>query len=153
MKAVDASALKAECSVLARYLCGTPADGYVQSKYVQAHERTSLFEPATRFDRLLLRWGTGSVLAARLVDSYACFFARRSAFRRKMILLLAILESSADDPAGLDRAGGNFWSISFFVVLRGAMFALTLLLTSLVLLPLQIALGGLGAGPSKAGHA
>jgi hypothetical protein len=151
MPDVDARALAAECAVLARYLCGAAPGEYVTRKYIQAHERSEQFAAFSRFDRLLLRWGTRSAPAARLVDAYGCLFARRSAFRRKLVLLLAILEVCPDDPAGLDRARGGPWSIAFYVLLRGAVFALTLLAAAIVLLPAQLALGGVRA-PRGGGH-
>jgi hypothetical protein len=151
MPDVDAGALAAECEVLARYVCRATPGPYVTRKYLQAHERTERFTAFSRFDRLLLRWGTRGALSARLVDAYACLFARRSAFRRKLVLLLAILETCPDDPAGLERAGGHFWSLAGYVALRGAVFALTLLAAAVVLLPAQLALGGLGA-PRGGGH-
>jgi hypothetical protein len=151
MPDVNEGALAAECEVLARYVCRAAPGQYVTRKFIQAHERTARFAPFSRFDRLLLRWGTSGPRAARFVDAYACLFARRSAFRRKLVLLLAILETCPNDPAGLERAGGHFWSLAAYVALRGAVFALTLLAAAVVLLPAQLALGGLGA-PARGRH-
>jgi hypothetical protein len=70
-------------------------------------------------------------------------FARRSALRRKLILLLAILESCAPERGFLDAVEPTpLVLVALRLVGRGALFVIRLLAAALVFLPLQLALGG-----------
>ena len=93
MSAPDAI-LERECVTLGHYLVGVPPDSYVRSKYLQAHVE-GLFDSAGGFDRLLMRLATSGRLGAKLADSYARIFSPTSLLRRKLVLLLAILETCA----------------------------------------------------------
>jgi hypothetical protein len=152
MPAADLSGLRAECQALALYLTGVPPDDYVQGKYVQAHERNPQLAPTTSFDCLLLRWGTRGPLAARIVDAYASFFARRSAIRRKLVLLLAILESCGPERGFREEADGSgVLGVALYVLMRGVVFAVTLAIASIVLLPAQLLMGGVGVPAGRRG--
>lgn len=115
MSAVAArGSLERECIVFTRYLTGRRPDRYVVDRYVEAHAlRPGLAAgPATAFDRLLAGLAARHPLAARLADAFAGVFDRRSLLREKLVVLLAILETSptaaacveAPDAAGVAPA-------------------------------------------------
>jgi hypothetical protein len=96
--------LERECGIYARYLIGRAPGEYVCRKYQQYHsspDRTAVL-PRDSFDETLLRLSARGVAWARLADAYACRFARRSALRGKLVLVLALLECSASSASKLD---------------------------------------------------
>lgn len=93
----NAAPLARECDIFCRYFAGQPATSFVAQKYTEAHARDRRYEPQNAFDRILLGWAAASPLAAQWCDSYACLFARGSLLRKKLVLLAAILESSAPE--------------------------------------------------------
>jgi len=88
--------LRRECEVFSRYLLGRSPDGYTINKYVEANRARDLADPAgtDRFGERLLRIASKAPILARLADAFAAVFARRSLLRKKLVLLIAILESS-----------------------------------------------------------
>src|SRR5262245_39508512 len=100
------SALRRECHLFSRYLVGTDAHADVVAAYIRAHElnRVTGAEHWTALDRALVRvsgWGPWSV---RLADLYSAVFAKTSVLRRKLVLMVAILESRADTAEMMDTA-------------------------------------------------
>ena len=88
-----------ECALLCVYLVGRPPGEYITRKYVEAHHRLHprLGCQASRDPVLALaRRGT---LATGWVDAYTRVFRRDSVFRRKLILLVAILECAPSTAA------------------------------------------------------
>ena len=98
------SQLERECRVYCRYLIGRDPNDYVFRKYEEYHSRSeakSVLE-ADRFEKLLLRLSRTSPLGTRLVDSYTSLFRKRSVVRKKLVLLLAVLECSPSTFRDLD---------------------------------------------------
>lgn len=91
---VDRAALAAECDVLTRHLLGTRPATAVVDAYVAAHERAPHFAASTTFDVRLLRVATRHPVLARLADAYARLCAPTGLLRRKLVLLLAIVETT-----------------------------------------------------------
>jgi hypothetical protein len=88
-----------ECAWLCRYVVGLPPGEYVTQKYVEAHRRlASRLGDGMGRDAILALAGRGR-LAAGLVDAYTRAFRRDSVFRRKLILLVAILECAPSTAA------------------------------------------------------
>lgn len=141
MRPGDDKWLARECEVFTDYLSGLNSNPYVVQKYLDAHERVIRYHPVSRFDRVLLRFATAGPYFTRLADSYARAFAPASTLRKKLILLLAILESTP--------LGGRFFESvdtqnQILLVLRfafgGLLFLVRFVLAAAVLLPLQLAL-------------
>jgi hypothetical protein len=135
--------LARECNVFSRYLVGRRPDKYIQEKYAEAHRVTPDYGYESRFDRVLVDFAAGGPRSAGLADAYACLFARQSALRRKLILLLAIIESCAPERGFLDAIEPSpLFLIALRLAGRGALFAIRVLVAAFVFLPLQLALGG-----------
>jgi len=132
------ASLGRECDVFCCYLTGQPATSFLMEKYVAAHARDARYQQQTGFDRVLLQMACIHPALAQLADSYASVCARTSLLRKKLVLLVAILESSApahgftqqitDTPAA---------SVILRMAGRGMLFALRLVLAAIVLLPVQ----------------
>jgi hypothetical protein len=150
-----------ECEVFCRYLVGRAPDEYVARKYAEAHATGSAtgraapapplrFAPASAFDAALLRFAARGPAWTSLADSYACIAARRSAMRRKLVLLAAILES-CDASHGF-RDGVDDTAAAAVILggaARGLLFAMRLLLAAILLGPLHLALGGSPAAEAR----
>ena len=137
--------LDRECDVFCRYLTGAEAGDYVRSRYRAAHERGAL-EPrdgASAFDRALVALARAGPFATRLADSHARVFTSGGLLRRKLVLVLALLE--VREPERVDtlthRTRAGFLA---HAALLGAGFALLLLVSTALLLPVRLvcALGG-----------
>ncbi|MFN0071599.1 MAG: hypothetical protein ACKVVP_08955 [Chloroflexota bacterium] len=90
--------LSVECQTFARYLIGQTPSDYVMDKYRQAHLLSpELRDPVDPLDAFMLQVVCSWRPAIGPIDSYTSFFRRQSMVRKKMILLLSILESS--DPS------------------------------------------------------
>ena len=90
----DLSELEAECGALCLYLIRETPSPYIVECYETAHRvrRLGVGIESDRFDRILLLMARTSTFGARLADTYTRWFCRRSVLRRKLLLLLAILE-------------------------------------------------------------
>ena len=137
----DQRELERECSVFCRYLCGEEPGDYVRAKYIAAHEVGAVELPnaVTRFDRALVAIARGGPVLARAMDSYSRVFANGGLLRRKLVLVLALLETKAPTDGAVDapNSGSN---LAFFAHIAwiGVAFALTVIVTTIALLPVRI---------------
>ncbi|MDH5514058.1 MAG: hypothetical protein OEY45_02730 [Gammaproteobacteria bacterium] len=144
--------LLTECRIFSRYLVDTDPGNYVCDSYVAAvRQLRESLSPTSSFDRLLLRLARLHPLITRSVDVYARFFAPASSIRRRLITLLAIIESDGTmldrlerpDQAGLPGfIGGMLWRSLLLVVL--------LSIAMLILLPVQLVTGRPARGRPQA---
>jgi hypothetical protein len=88
-----ANSLERECWVFTEYLLGCVPSAYVVKKYADAHGASSAFSKGSRFDSFLIRVARGHRGMTKLADAYARLFVRASLLRKKLVLLLAILET------------------------------------------------------------
>ena len=136
---IDA-ALDRECSIFCRYLIGQEPNDYVRRKYRDGHRSLSWSRCATNSsDDLLVSIARIGTPASFVIDAYARIFRPASLVRKKLILLLAILESCAPSHLYLDSIDSN--SLPMFAVkliLRLASFVLALGLGGIVVFPLEL---------------
>lgn len=141
-----------ECRVFCRYLIRQMPGTYVYQKY-RVGNRASNLDPTNeqgRFGSLLVGLASAHPSLTKLADTYARIFAPRSVLRKKLVLLLAILESSAPTHHYFDSvdASGKTGFLTG-LILRAPLFLLTLALSTVVLLPLQLLFGGLSQSQPK----
>jgi hypothetical protein len=138
------SLLDRECVVFSKYLLGIKPTEYVMQKYHQAHEIGSVMagRRSNLFDRLMTGFATISPVATRIADSYAALFLRNGLLRRKLIVLLAILESCAPSYSRLDSIDETR---PLFIVLKMiksvCASGVLLLIATLTFLPLHVLFG------------
>ncbi len=92
----DRSAIEAECLAFCRHVADVEPTAFVLEHYHRLHHTSNAPAPASdeKIERVLLalsRWGS---LPLRVSDGYARFFRPRSTLRRRLVLILAILENS-----------------------------------------------------------
>ena len=131
-------ALAGECRVLCRYLVGTAPDRATIDAYCRAHDGARVTATGS-FDRALVRLAHARPPLARLVDAYTSAFSRTALVRRKLVLLLAILESHSPVAEAVDsivtRSRGRFL---LSAGLRTVAFVVTAAVTAVPLTPLRV---------------
>lgn len=142
--------LEAECRVFTTYLAGQSANAYVIAKYIEAHRVCRGLKERTRFESWLGAVARANRRLTRIADAYARIFAPHSVLRHKLVLLLAILETSPPSYRSLETVKQR-GLLGHFVALTGHGIAasISLLLGSLVLLPAHLILGALDRGGSR----
>lgn len=97
--------LERECRLFSHYLIDLSPSDYVLSKYQEAHRFGSppVGRPIQRFDSIVLWLALKNPFILRLADTYASLFYKQALLRRKLVLLLAILECSPGAFDQLDR--------------------------------------------------
>jgi NADH dehydrogenase len=132
--------LESECRLFVRHLVGLEANPYVIGKYVDAHRVVAGLAPASRFDRMLLGFARSSRITLALADAYAAVFAKASALRKRLVLTLALLETSAPYYERIDAAaGGTPTGAIIRLAGRGTFAAFMLAFGTIVVLPMRLA--------------
>lgn len=86
--------LERECHAFTRLLTGKAPTAYITRKYLDAHGVRPDLAATAGFERVLVRHAARGPLMARLADAYARRLFPRGSFRKKLVLLLAIVETS-----------------------------------------------------------
>ena len=137
------AALERECDVFTRHVIGVAPTPYVQRKYAEAHaRRADAFAPRRGFAAYSVALASFSPFTARMADAYCRLFAPRGVLRRKLVLLLAILETSPPFHAELDAVRGSRLAQFGALCVGAAGWLVALLLGTVVLLPAQVVLLG-----------
>jgi hypothetical protein len=136
--------LDRECRVFCEYLLGEEPDAYVAAKYRAANLARKLCGPAAEigFEAFLLRLARRGGLFTGMVDTFTGVFGRCSVFRKKMTMLVAILEScgSLHDRIG-SAVSGSKTALFLRLTLHGLGFAVSLLLSAAILFPCRVYYG------------
>jgi hypothetical protein len=129
-----------ECRALTRWLVGAEPDDYVISRYARGLASATFREGARRgsADGVLAAVGRTGRPGLALAHTWARFFAPAGAFRRRAVLLSAILESAPPAFAAFEppRAGRlRAWSA---LVGAGLLFVVRLVAALLIIGPLHL---------------
>jgi len=137
----SATNLDAECDVFTRHLLGRGADDYVRSKYRAAHTALTTLTARDAFDSFLVRFAGRGRPFAKLADAHSAWFRPASLLRKKLVLLLAILETSPESYRTIDApVGGRPAGAFLALAATGLSAVLSLVMGSLILLPIQAVL-------------
>ena len=136
--------LDRECTVFCRYLIGQEASEYVKKKYRAAHHAGSLRHTGEcRADAFLVKVASVGPWSTKLIDAYTRVFRPFSTVRKKLVLMLALLESSAPTNAYLDAVEAGPRSLLFLrFVIRCVIFAVVVTVGILVIFPAELILRG-----------
>lgn len=112
----------AECDTFTRYLCGMPADGYIRRKYEDAQLFLTPTPDDDPVDLALLEAGRRGGFHLSSADIYARCFRPRTTLRRRLIIVLAIIENAPGTHHYLNSAadGGIIVSLIRIVQCLGA---------------------------------
>lgn len=140
--------LRRECYLFCRYLIGQRPGEYVQLKYREFHEQAAVEKEmcARPFDHVLLAVARLGPLATQLADGYARIARPTAVLRKKLILMLAILESCAPYHRYLSTVKGkrDVWllaRLALTLTLSGCVFLVAVAL----LAPLHLLCAAAGA--------
>lgn len=134
----DPNVLDRECAVFCRYLSGHEANEYVRGKYREAHQTRFLSGEADRADAVFASIARLHPWTARIVDAYTRVFRPFSIVRKKLVILLAILESCAPTHTYLDTADSQPPVLLVTrMVPRCMIFAVAVLISMVLLLPVD----------------
>lgn len=141
-------ALDAECRVFTRYLLRREPDEYVLDKYSAARQAVPALGPDGRFDESLLAFAAFGPSFARMADSYASLFYRTAALRKRLVLLLAILETRPPFHHTIDRTlEGSMPILISRMGLSATGALLNLVAGTLLFAPARIVMALVGKGP------
>ncbi|MBI4825741.1 MAG: NAD-dependent epimerase/dehydratase family protein [Nitrospirae bacterium] len=131
----DADKLKKECAVFSLYLICRNPDEYVTGKYKDAHIAGVVANDSglKQFDSFLARAAGFHPILTKLADVYTSVFFKGSVLRKKLVLLLAIIESSAPASFYFDSAPRSARLAVLGRFLRSAIFFTLSLLVSFVI--------------------
>lgn len=133
--------IASECIVFTRHLLGVRPDRAVVERYGAALAAIPALQPASAWERSLLAMARRGVAGVRGADAFAALFARDSVLRKRLVILLAILETRAPFSDAIDRAlGGPRPVVIARVGLRGLWSLAWLVAGALWLVPVRIAL-------------
>ena len=141
-----------ECEVFCQYLINQKPNEYVLEKYQEGHRKGNMsrYQYLNRFDKLLISIAKINPFFTKLADTYARFFLTYSLLRKKLVLLLAILESSSPTHYYFDSENTKnkikFYIKAFKKVL---VFAFTLLFSTILLMPLHLILAMTSRSPGR----
>jgi hypothetical protein len=133
--------------VYSRYLLGLVPGDYVTRKYAGAFDsgRQQALTAHSRFDEILLYLAAIHPLLTRAVDLYARFFHPAAVVRRRLIMLLAIIETHAQSVARLEQpVAGGMPGLLLDITVRSVISAVLLCVSTVLLLPVQLLSGGHG---------
>jgi hypothetical protein len=132
--------LNKECTVFCRYLINETSNSYILNKYREGHEANPGLQASTAepFDRLLVQIASKSPFYTSLVDKFTSIFSRFSIFRKKLVFLLAILESCSPTHRNFDFADGSGRPLLLLKMVRKSiLFIFVLMLAILIITPLR----------------
>jgi hypothetical protein len=133
--------IESECEVFTKYLLGCSPVPYVVQKYTDAHQVAAVFSKGSPFDNLLVRVAGAHPTLTRLADSHARIFAPKGLLRKKLVLLLAILETSAPSYHLIDAVDGRgLIPLIFRLVFKGIAFVVSAVAGAIFFLPFQMIL-------------
>ena len=136
--------INVECRVFTRYLTGQLPDSYIAEKYAAAFSPGQPLSQGLQsdFDAWLVRLAVIHPLITRAVDAFSRFFYTNSSLSKRLVILLAILESQASTAVRLDYPDKTtIMGFVFSAAMQLTVFAILLGIATLFLLPLKLLLG------------
>jgi len=137
----DEAGLARECSVFCRYLCGSEPSDYVLGQYRAAHAVGAVERPATsRFDRAVVGIARRAPWLTRAMDAHSRVLANGGLLRRKLVLLLALLETKSPPAEELDApTPGSTAGMLLRMAWLALVFAFIVVASAIALLPVRLA--------------
>jgi len=140
---LDDHTLDRECTVFCRYLIGQEPNDYVKQKYRAAHRTSPLGDAGDAADAFLIKVAGIGSWSTKIIDAYTRVFRPFSILRKKLVLLLAVLESCAPTHAYLDSVDSSSIPLLFLrLVQRCLIFVLLVIVGVVVILPVELILRG-----------
>lgn len=133
------ASLSAEFGVFARYLGARDVSARLSNLYIRMHAAVGEETHASVFDRRLVALARLGPFWAGLADAYARIARPYGTLRRKLVLTLALLESSAETHAEYDSARPASFGVTWVVLAAiGAGWVVRAVLAAAVVGPLHL---------------
>ena len=130
--------LKQECIRFTKYLINCKPNAYIEKKYLEGHNVSNIDNDIDLFDAFLINAANRNSFIIKLADIYTSVFYRKAALRKKLILLLAILESYSTTYSKIDSVcDDSKLSLFIKIVQKTLVFSLLLPVSSIVFFPIQ----------------
>jgi NADH dehydrogenase len=133
--------LNHEGRIYTNFLIHQEPSDYVLDKYRQAHNVAAPLRNRnySELENFALKLSRKNPLATRLVDAYAVFFMKGSIIRKKLILLMAILETSNPSALAFEQPdSSNVFKIILNLGLQGLTFTFALLVGLIIFIPARL---------------
>ncbi len=135
----NSSDLIEECKLFTNYLIGSSPDEYIKDKYIQGHSATTLDKNAGFFDKVLIKSANFNLLFLKLADAYTRIFYKNAVLRKKLLLLLAIMECCKATYHEVDSVSESSVIRLYMKLFQKAfIFLLTLLVSIMVFTPFKL---------------
>lgn len=127
--------LEKECRVFTRYLADCLPDTYVSRKYAEAFQTDGILSTGSvsSFESMLLGFALIHPFFTRAADIFSRFFYADSLLRKKLVLLLAILESWAPMAERVDSSRDSGKLYFFLAMMLHGLLSLALLVITIIL--------------------
>ena len=131
--------LEQECRAYARYLSGQDPTPYLIEKYLEFHQKLGQSLKLDSFDAFLVKVSVRGGIWVRFADSYARIFRKDCALRKKLILVLALLECSPPGFEELDSVPkGGLAGAVLRIAGTSIGFVLTSLAALIIFVPVRV---------------
>jgi hypothetical protein len=140
---MNISQLERECHTYTRYLIGGIPSQYVLNRYLDFHHKSDAINGAgfDAFDQFLVGVSSRRPFWTSMADSYASVFRKDSVVRKKLVLMLALLECAAPSFEALDEVEArSAMATSISVAWQAAKYAFLLGSSVVVFTPVRAAM-------------
>lgn len=127
-------ALRRECGILSHYLINSDVNEYTVDKYIQGHIILNIRINNKLIDRILIKNAIKSSFSISLADVYSSVFYPHAIIRKKILLLIAILECQALSYGHLDSIDEKSKFRLFVKLGKKAISFLVILTLSIILI-------------------
>lgn len=125
-----------ECEILGRYLVNSDVNAYTKEKYIQGHKKLCIGTANGFIDRLLMKRATKGLFWVGIADVYSSIICRNALIRKKILLMIAILECQQPSYQILDTVEKKhrYW-LYLELVKRALVFSANLILSIILIGP------------------
>lgn len=133
------SPLERECEVLTSYLIDRTPDSYIKKKYLEGNKFICVENNSDFLDSLLIKIAHRGSFLIKLADAYTSLFYRKSLLRKKLMLLVAILECTSSTYNALDSVNETS-KLCFFIriIQKIAVFLFMLFISTIAFMPIHV---------------
>lgn len=137
--------LRHECRILTRYLINSDVNEYTELKYIQGHKSLRISNNKRLIDRVLIKKAIKNSFWVKLVDIYSSIFCPNAIIRKKLVLLIAILECQASSYGRLDFINEKSKLLLCIDLVQKAIVFIFMLIFSIIFFAPLHAVGNLGS--------
>jgi len=130
--------LKRECIRFTEYLVNCYPSVYIQEKYLEGNKFSGIENNINEFDAFLIKVANKNTLMIKLADIYTAVFYRKAVLRKKLVLLLAVLESCPSTYSKIDSVSNDSKLFLFLKIAQKILiFSLLLPVSIIIFFPIR----------------